>query len=339
MRKKIYVLFDTPEKKCDKLWVAQELSARGYNVKISYSAISIFELEQKGKIGKLFAKGIIFLQCLFVLLRSSSNDVVFCWNNWTGIVLNMLTKNRWIISYNWLTPHNEQKRKEIYAGALNNPKLAAVINEKDNYKKLLEVYGAEDRNNIYFIPDVYNSTQEFLQSEYDKDKKYCFMGGIENRNWDQFMEVAEQCPTISFIGVLTQKEVELLDDIPSNVEIHVDISMDEYYRLMKQAFLCICLLKEDRASGLINILRSIQLGKIMLVTKTKASSMYYAEENKDFLLPQNDIEVIANTIKNIYLYSDSIYVNTVNSMQQFIEEHFSPKHAINEVEKIMDKMN
>lgn len=337
MDKKIIVLYDTTLKKCDKLWVAEGLKTRGYEVRVLTCPFYIFEIEKKGRVGKLFAKVLITFQCIHAILISGKKDTIFCWNHWTGLIMNILIgEKRHIISYNWLTPQVNPKTRRIYAKALENPNLAAIINCKENYERLLNDYQAEDKKNIFYIPDVYDDNTEFKTPRmYDK-KAFCFMGGVENRDWELFFLLAAECPELDFVGV-TSKNVSFdFHKLPSNVKMYYDLDTEKYYKLMEDAYLCICLLKEKRVSGLINVIKAAQLGKIMLISQNSVTELYYPEEYKSFLISDGSVGAVKEKINMIYNFTAAQYIQAAVKIQEFIQEEYSPDRALDNLQKIID---
>lgn len=337
MDKKVIVLYDTTLKKCDKLWVADGLRSRGYKVKVLTCPCYIFQLENKGKPGKMLAKVLITFQCIHAILISKKEDTIFCWNHWTGLIMNMLIGDkRHIISYNWLTPQVNPKTRHVYKKALENPKLAAIINCKDNYERLINDYQAEDKKNIYYIPDVYDASVEFVSPRICTEKTYCFMGGVENRDWGLFFSIAKECPELDFVGVTSKSVTDNFDKLPDNVKMYYDLSAEAYYKIMEEAFLCICLLKEKRVSGLINVLKAAQYGKIMIITKTPVTQLYYPDEYEMLLIPDGSIEAVKERINLIYNFSAAQYVEAALKIQKYIQKEYSPDKALDSLQKIID---
>lgn len=331
MSKKVIVLYDTTSKECDKLWVAEGLQQKGYQVKVLYCLCTVFSLEQKGKLGKALAICVITLQCIIAAMISNTQDTIFCWNHWTGLIMNLLYGNkRSIISYNWLTPPEHSKISWLYRKALENSNLKAVINSPNNRERILNAYEAKDINNIFYIPDVYNHVEIFQKPDV-KSKSYCFMGGVENRDWNMFLKIAQRCPNISFVGVTSKSQKINENDLPDNIKMYYDLSMAEYYALMSEAYFCICFLKADRVSGLINILKAAQLGKLMMITKSEFTEIYYPEELRVLLLEREDEQKVLDKMMMISQMPQEEYEQKVAIWQNYIEREYSPNRAIEDI--------
>ncbi len=330
---KIIIIYDCPLKICDKLWLLHELENKGYFVKTVTSCWKLSHIEQKGKIGKLLFYGLTFWQSIKGMIKSRPDDTVICWSQWSGLFLNKLpgAGKRRIISYNWLTPQYNMKTASLYRDALNNPNLTVVINSPSTKDRILETYGVEDKGNICYIPDVFDDKEEFLSPSYKTEERYWFCGGRANRDWDLFLELAKECPKEEFVGVAAASDWNNDRVIPQNVKMYYDTSADEYYKLLKNCYAAIYPLKENKVSGLINILKSVQFGKLVLTSDIEATELYYPEECKGLLLPLGSEEESLNKWKKAIerearLEGDK-YLSNVKNMQKYIKREFSPQIA------------
>ena len=105
---------------------------------------------------------------------------------------------------------------------------------------------------------------------------------------------------------------------------------------MKGAFLTVCPLKEDRVSGLINIIKSIQYGIPCVTTELNATSIYYSNNiKKELLYKINQKEDLKQKITNIFSLSKNEYLSIANQCQNYLQENFNPEKNI---EKLVDKL-
>lgn len=339
MKRRIVLVYDCPFKSCDKLWAYYGLIEAGHEVKVIDWPFAIGHLDQRGRIGVILAVFVIILQSIWVVLNSRPDDIIFCWLQKSGIYVNKFSKGRRrILSYNWLTPRPKKRTRKLYADALENPLFKAVVNATENREKNLQAYHAKDIDNIYYIPDVYEENEEFQQAVYQKGQdRYCFMGGRANRDWELFLEAARRCPDIRFVGVAAACDWDKDVVIPSNVSMRFDTSAEEYYELMRQAYLAVYPLRQKRVSGLINILKGAMEGIPVLITELPVTTMYYDEDDKDMLFEMGNCDAMCDRIKSVYAWDEQQYVNKVTHMQKHIEEHFSPKMALERIDKIISE--
>lgn len=330
---KVIIIYDCPKKQCDKLWLLQELLAKGFKVRKVFSHWKLSNIEQKGKIGKFFFYVLTCWQSFKGLIKSKTGDTVICWSQWSGLFFNKLpgAKKRYVISYNWLTPQYNAKTAFLYRSALQNPNLTAIINSPSTKDKLIEKYGVEDKGNICYIPDVFDDKEEFKTPAYKEDERYWFCGGRANREWDLFLELAKKCPAEQFVGVAAESDWDKSRKIPENVKMYFDSSAEEYYKFLKECYAAIYPLKEDKVSGLINILKAVQFGKVVLTSDTDATKMYYPTECEDLLLPlgteEDALPKWKASMTVISQFTTEEYVCKVKKLQDYIRIHFSPKMA------------
>lgn len=334
----ITIIYDCPLEQCDKLWLKRDLENYGYHVKTIAPYLKISNIEQKGKMGKIAARIYTLWQCVKAMAVSKSGEVVICWSQWSGILFNALpgSRRRLIFSYNWLTPMSGNITRRLYVKALRNPNLIAVINSESTRKKLKKAYGEFKEEKVICIPDVYDDTCQFEKPVYEEER-YCFMGGRANRDWNTLMKIAKKCPQIDFHGVAAKADWDLSTEIPTNVKMLFDISAEEYYEQMRNAFLTLYPLKQEIVSGLINIVKSAQLGKPVLITDISVTRMYYPENLQSYLLEFGDAEGFINKIQEIWEYSKQEYEQAVYDLQKYIQNNYSPKVASECIVKYIKK--
>lgn len=338
--RKVTIIYDCPLKQCDKLWVKKELEAHGYTVKTVTPGIKISHLEQRGKPGKILARVWTLWQCIKALGISKPGEAVFCWSQWSGLLFNALpgSKSRLILSYNWLTPMSGNATKSLYVNALRNKNLTAVVNSEETKGKLQEAYGVCDEERMICIPDVYDDSCAFLPPAYKTEGRYCFTGGRANRDWKTFLEIAGKCPKIQFRGVAAESDWNQALEIPENVKIYFDTSPEEYYQLMKGAYLTLYPLEKEVVSGLINIVKSAQLGKPVLITDMPVTRMYYPDSLQGYLPGFQDADGFAGKIREIFGYPKERYESEVFWLQKYIQDNFSPEMAGQKIAACLRRM-
>lgn len=346
IKKCIYVVYDGPKNKCDKLWVIDGLTEQGYQVKPVWWPFRISHLDQRGRIGAYLAMIAVFIQCIWVVTISGENDIIFCWLQRSGIFLNKLAgKRRKIISFNWLTPEAKEKTRSLYANALSNPNFRAVVNAKENIQNNLKYYQVTDANHMCYIPDVFDQncvwkipqfckkdmSEQITKATEKYQSKYCFMGGRANRDWKLFLEAARLRSNYCFVGVAAASDFDKNTKIPQNVIMMYDISAEEYYEWMRNAYIGVFPLNENKVSGLINILKGTMEGIPVLVTRLDVTAMYYPDEYKNLLFEIGNVESVCQCIDRMYSLNEYDYIKTVTDIQKFVNNQFSPTMAINKI--------
>lgn len=335
---RVILIYDCPKVSCTKMWVLKELEKNGYCVKVIYSRYPISNIEQKGKLGKLIARLLVLWQAIKGTIVSNKGDIVFCWNNFNALYFNFITGgNRKIISYNWLTPTPRKETLFLYQKALNNKNLMAVINYEGNKNLLLESYHVEDHHNIHYIPDVYDDSVSFKKPVYRLEDKYIFSGGRANRDWELFLEIAKECPTIRFVGVAAASDWDKSLVISSNVTMFYDLSASEYYEILDKSYMTIYPLKEDRVSGLVNVIKSIQSGKLVACTNTLIIKEYLPENKRYFIIDKNRLDMWVEIINKCISLKEHEYTMTVNELQIYLKQVYSPQRAGIKIDEIISR--
>lgn len=325
---KVVLIYDCPEIKCSKLWVLHELRKQGYEVLPIYSKFTISYIEQRGQAGKILARVLVLWQAIKGINLSHKEDIVFCWNHFNALYFNLLTgSKRKIISYNWLTPTPRKKTLFLYQKALRNPNLAAVVNYEKNKQLLLQAYQVEDTHNIFYIPDVYDDSIVFAESDFIKENRYIFMGGRANRDWKLFLEIAKSTPDINYVGVAAKSDWKFSSSLPKNLKMFFDLDQEEYYKLMVDAYMAIYPLEEDKVSGLVNIVKAIQMGKLIAVSNLQVTSIYYPDHLKRLLITSKNSDEWKEVIEECFQYNCDTYRVVVKALQEHLKSNFSPSMA------------
>ncbi|MFI3213623.1 MAG: hypothetical protein R3Y24_09810 [Eubacteriales bacterium] len=336
-KSRIVVVYDEPIESCNKKWVHEGLEKKFYQVEVIGLQQKLSFIEQQGIKGKISARIMILKQAFQVKKVVTQDDIVFCWNQWFALFFQLVTRGSYkMISYNWLTPNESKKTAWLYRHVLENKNARIIINSKENRTKILNQYGAKDLDNIFYIPDVYDNKETFKKPKYDEER-FCFMGGRANRDWDVFLQVAKSLPNMKFVGVAPKSDWDVARQITDNVEMHFDIDAAQYYEYMDKSFLALFPLKENRVSALINIAQAIQRGKLVLVSDIPCTKLYFAEEQKNLLLPLGDVSAMVREIECICNLSVEEYEEKVVNHQEYLRKNFSPEMAIEKIEYLMNE--
>ena len=149
------------------------------------------------------------------------------------------------------------------------------------------------------------------------------------------MSVAKETPDIKYI-IVTGKDDIKNKKMEYNIQYYQELPVKEYYKLMKNAFITICPLKENKVSGLINLIKSIQYGVPCIATDLDVTSIYYPDEMKKVLLySRNDKENLKNIILECCSFSEEQYVIITRRLQKQLKDNFSPEQN---VEKLIQEL-
>lgn len=340
MKKNFILLYDCPIDKCDKIWLYNGLKKIA-NVKIIKTGIRIsyFKLSRlfpKLKIGKIFLRFFVLIQSLKAIIYSNEEDIIVTWSNFQGVFLSSLCMkfkiNRKIVSFNWIDIPDKSKYKKTKK-ILENEKVIPIINAKYLEKEFIKKFKLKKWNG-FFLPDVFDDKKKFIKAEYEKKERYCFAGGVNNRDWETLINVLKELPKIKCVIVAGKNAINN-NQLPNNIKYLEEIPAKEYYNLMEGAFLTICPLKENKVSGLINIIKSIQNGIPCITTDWDVTSIYYPKRLKQskLLYKKNDKESLKRSIEYCWNLNKNEYIKISEEMQNYLQNNFNPQMIIETLRK------
>ncbi len=338
----IYVLFDCPDETNDKKWLIDELKALWPE---EVKSVSIHETlstlgRRYGIKGRIKRYLIMFEQARRAVRLAKSGDTIITWSHTEGLITNKLLrgKNVKLISMNWLTPSKEDdKVKKLSLEYALNPKAHIIVNSPESPEKWKEYLGLSNTDRFHVIPDVYNASEPFNYCFQDKTHRYCFTGGMNNRNWKIIVELAKRISDCKFVCVGLRDDFEKQTEgmeLPSNLEVLFDIPAKDYYSLMNNAYLVLLPLLTTKVSGLINIAKSAVGGVPCIITSTPATRQYYSPECMDMLI-DGDLNAWTEEVKSWLSLDQDTYRKKTVTFMKYIEENYSPQKAAKEIIKII----
>lgn len=337
----VYILFDVPDNNNDKVWLYDELCQQFGKENITSIKIHHITsiLINKGGIKRLYGFIVLFSQAFRTILKAKRSDTVICWSMYQSMFFGRLafilrTKYHHVIFMNWLTPLISSRRLRIYKDIVKWLEPDIIVNSSDSITEWEEVLSIPS-NKFHLIPDVYDTNIPFIKKTNQQDDKYCFTGGMSNRDWNMIVNIACYLPNIKFVCVALETDFKAqVITLPPNVKVYYNISPEKYYNLMKQAYIILLPLVDDRVSGLINIIRAAQYRIPCAVTQTTATKQYYSNETQ-FLLLDRAIDHWISAIHTIYLMSPTEYNTLVDNFQNYIKTEFSPLKAASQIARII----
>ena len=333
MKSKILVFLDAPYIKSDYSWFYDYISEYG-NVHLMTSNHIEYRLGRWRPmtfLGKIIHIIMYLKQSICILFQTTSNYIIITRSHGQGLIMNYLCRilhiKRMIVGFNWIDVPKKTYKKIAYY-ALINEHFIPVINDKRLEYKIKKLYSLKKWNGI-FIPDTYD-LKDLIIPPKPKNEKYVFSGGINNRDWLVLVEAARKTPEINYIIVVNKFVWDKLNiNVPHNVKLYYDLNEDMYYKLMEGAYLTICPLKEDRVSGLINIIKSHQYGIPAISTDYHPVRQYYPECIKSaFLFKCGDSQQLADLIKMNINLNDETYVKLSCVLQKHLLHNFNPRKQI-----------
>lgn len=148
----------------------------------------------------------------------------------------------------------------------------------------------------------------FIPNTEKRKGKYVFVGGVNNRDWATLISVSKEMKDIKFVIVSGKSNISYQGEY-ENIKFYEEISSKKYYNLMKNAYITVCPLKENKVSGLINIIKSIQYGIPCISTNLYVTSKYYDNILREELLYELcDKEELKEKIQHMYEISSEEYI-------------------------------
>lgn len=337
-----YILYDCPKNQCDKIWLYNWLDS------LSPGNVAIIDVPEVlsdlrihgGFVGRIKSYFYLLKQAVKAVHLSTASDRIVCWSEQCGLLFNQISRyllgnKRRFLAMNWLTPPPSCSKFALflYRSLITNPQATIQVNGQKSPEQWLNLIGG-GRGNFVFIPDAINEDLGFSKPLNFSSKKI-FAGGMNNRDWGLYVEIARNIPDFEFICISLKRDWDtfVIQEIPNNLTVLHDVTGDYYYEKMRESKLVLLPLKEDRVSGLINITMSIQSGIPCVVSDTDTTRMYYKLESKDVV--SNAPGEWIGRIMEIMNMSEKQYDDLVIEEQAYICSHFSPENIARSIFDIL----
>jgi hypothetical protein len=335
--KRVMVLYDTPPSLNEKTWITHELRDRGYDVidVVLHSKTTVTRLSVRGLVGKVQCVLVSWEQAVRAVLASHKGDTILCWGPLAGHCVNEITYrlhlDRRIICMNWLTPTPADIANRFRRNCAANRNAVLLVNVESSARKYREQFasiGEPVRAQFHWFPDVFNDEIPFKtpnKTLNEHGRVQCFTGGMNNRDWSLIVSTARALPDIDFVCVALKEDWEhkVAGDVPSNLTCYTDLPLDTYYELMTNSTVVCLPLIEDRASGIINIIRCAQDGHLCCVTDRDFTRQYFEGGSSPYLL-DNDVSSWVEAITSIAQMTPEQYCDAAARYQTYIRDTYSP---------------
>lgn len=329
---KVILIYDVPWKKCDKKWIYNKLIERKVQVvKISPSK-TLYDIEIKNRICYLYVMCVCLFMSLKAVLIAKPGDVIIGWKTICGMFTSILSSKKvQVISLNWLTPQPNDKLRFLKNLTIKKDNTWIGVNCKNTRQQLMKEYKLQNVNRIFWIPDVPENDYVFEEFP-EKNDKYCFCGGINNRDWDLVLNVAKNNQDIKFQCVALEKyfkeNVNMSFEL-KNTNILFNLDSVEYYSILKNSYIMVLPLKDDRVAGLINIIKSIEVGVLPLSSKNEAIEQYYPEHLKNVLqFKIGDANDMSEKLRILYELPADEYNTYILELREHLKNNFNTDVAI-----------
>ncbi|MBP1618466.1 MAG: hypothetical protein H6Q14_2293 [Bacteroidetes bacterium] len=160
-------------------------------------------------------------------------------------------------------------------------------------------------------------------------EKYIFSTGRSNRDYDFLVDVLEVTDYKVRIACDTYKR-----ETASNVVIDNDCFNEKMLHYMRNSHCVVIPLKDTTISaGQLVILQAMQMGKPVIITKSKGISDYITDRYSGLLISK-DKGSLLKALEKVYS-DDDLYQRLVNNGKKEYENHFSMESMASNIGKIV----
>ena len=343
INKPIVMIVDYPPDKNN--WLKMELEKLGYDVTLLTIENSRFYLRNRQS---KWRKVLLWLQLFALGWRGARtarrlDGILVAWNFISGVFaslyFNFLNNKHFpIIALNMIALDkslvNNIVRKFIYSLAFQHDNLQLTVNSLELRDKYLNEYKNLKEHRISVLHDAYGSDYAILSPQ-TSGGSFVFSGGEAARDWDTLLRVASYCKELPFKVIARRMHWHFSHNLPNNVSVQFDTSEDYFYSTVSKSKLVLLPLKTDVFTvGLIVLIRSILLGKLVIATKNPAVLAYFPDHCHDLLIPVGDAETMAQTLRK-YWRDQKLRTAKTAEIQNHIINSFSPEMFAKEIDGII----
>lgn len=334
---KIVLLVDWKVTAGTRFWLQSELEKLGHATELR--GIPNYNIkDETSRLGKLRLWSKYYRLALAGIRRTGKNEIIITDNFVVGAIAAFVCKvtgrKRKIISLNMIAHEkgflNNVLRKGVYNAAFKYKSFWFSVNDEELIATYAKRFNFPTRQ-MFVLHDPFYSSDEQLDFEDSGD--FIFTGGDAFRDWEGFIQCAEQLPNIRFIGVARRKYFPADRKLPSNLQMHFDIPSDEFYGLLKKSRIVFLPLNSLAPCGLIVMIKAALLSKPVIITETPSTKNYIQNNISGRLIKMKDIKDMQASILSLYNSGDLRRKYSQNLKNYVIDNFSTEKNAkiINQV--------
>lgn len=339
MKKRVVLLFDWPLGTTPH-WLTSGLANRGFEV----ASVGIPNYSTRNR-QVSWRKAMLWWQDFMLGVRGVSaagrqGSVIVSWNFIAGAFAAVIgrfwrDKRPPVLALNCIAHEKGRAhsalRRLVYRTAFGSGRLLLTVNSQQSAARYREWFGFES-DRVFLIHDPW-------QSHYDigkpaaGDDGYVFCGGEAARDWDTFAAVARILPDTPFVAVARRADWPAGEAAP-NVRAYFDVPEGEFYSLARRARIVMLPLRSTEAAGLIVLIRSALLGRLVLSTRTPATESYYPGAQSHLLVSPGDVSAFVDLVRSFW---DDAHAreSAAEEIQKFILEERSPDAFVDAIASIL----
>lgn len=281
-----------------------------------------------------------------LLLTAKSNDCVisFGFSNTTilySFMVGILRKKTKVLIVDYIE-HDYAKgikgflKLHIFRTIFLNQNLYLTVNCMETMDRVINKFHI-NRTHMFELVDCV--AWEYTEEMFTDGDNSVFMGG-NIRDWNSFMQLANLMPDVKFVGVAGSQHFHIDRDIPQNVSLYFDQTLETYEALQKKSSVSLILLPSDVSNGFIAAYQSTFLNKPIVATSSLSlNKLLYDDQigwggvvfqRGDYLDARNKIYELLNNRDVRRTYCEK--------MQQIAAKHTKYAYS-DEIKRIIEKMN
>ena len=275
---------------------------------------------------------------LGVFFRRKKYDSIITWQQFYGLFFAFYCRLFRVKKINTLIVMTFiYKEKKGICGKLYRSFFDYVVRSKyiDRYTCVTNVE-CENYSRIFKLPKEKFEYVQWGLADFSSDYKitsgeYIFSAGRSNRDWPF---IFSSLGNTQYKGIMICSEGDYKGKY-SNLEVLSNISDEEYYNILSQAYCVIISIKDCNISaGQITLIQAMQFGKPVILTQSDGLTNDYVINEENGLIVQKNKASLKDAIDRIYK-DKKLYEKLSINGRKLYEDKFSNYRLGNDVGSIM----
>jgi glycosyltransferase involved in cell wall biosynthesis len=272
-----------------------------------------------------------FLLAAHGVMARKNHDVIFIWQQYIGIYYYLLTKifpfhKRPAVLF-YLIFHQtgnglfNRAKKYFFKKTIEFPEFKKII-----FTHSRDIFYKKTSDKKKALLTYADQPSDFIESNIGNvSEKYDFFsGGVTNRKYTDILEIAKARSELGFTIAGVEKDKKSLGWLPGNLKFVTGAYGNDFERLILESRAVIIPLAEPHAaSGQLVILRALQAGKVVIVTRNSfMDDWMQGPGEKDFVYQYDSFEQLAEIVDDL---DDKQLRQKGRQARQFYLEHLCPE--------------
>ncbi len=230
---------------------------------------------------------------------------------------------------------NQYLRKFVYDQVFSSRRLIATANSEYLCKKYQREFKVRE-DQIQVLHDAW-SPRYAVKEPVSLPDSYIFSGGEAARDWDTVLAAAQAFPDQAFLIIARKMTWKPEITLPPNVNVQFDVDEAQFYAAVERAKLVLLPVKGEVTAGLIVMIRSALLGKLVLTTNNAVMRDYFPDDLRFLLAGEGDIDAVCKALQ-LLLAGEQDVARKAKIFQRYILETFSPQNYACQVSSMVSEI-